>query len=63
MTLDQGIYLNEETVKNKRNYEELYYKQRHQDRMNSYLDLIEKKMKKPKGHSKDNLKPRYMEEN
>ena len=61
--LDTNLYLNDDAIKNKRNYEELYYKERHHERTNEYLELIKLKMQKPKGQSKDNLKPRYMEEN
>ena len=30
---DENLYLNEESLRNKRNYEELYYRSRHQQRV------------------------------
>ena len=42
--LDTNLYLNDEAIKNKRNYEELYYKQRHHEKATEYLDLLQLKM-------------------
>lgn len=37
-------YVNDQTIKNKRNYEELYYKARRKDKKDEYIDYVTKKL-------------------
>ena len=46
MVLVPELYTNEKTVADKRNYEELYYRARQQQRMDKYIEILETKMNK-----------------
>lgn len=57
-----------EAIKGKRNYEELYYRQRSLKHQQTFLEMLEKKMARVEGKKnqeldpKDNLKPKYLDD-
>lgn len=59
---EDGLYLRNEAIKSKRNYEELYYKARGDKGKSSYIDMLERKLNRPGVDREDpiqNLKPTF----
>lgn len=64
----EHIYLQNEAIKGKRNYEELYYRQRSLKHQQTFLEMLEKKMARVEGKPNqeldpaENLRPKYLDD-
>ena len=62
------LYLQNEAIKSKRNYEELFYWQRQNHQKQTYLEMLERKMSRVNGKQNeeltpsDNLRPKYLDD-